>query len=349
MASIKRYPDKNVGPKWRAVVRKIGFKARSKIFDLKTDAEAWAGDVEASMRQPTYRELAKAREHTVGEIFERFRNEVCPDRAGGKWESTRLNRLILDVEFTKRRLDQIRFEDVRDWRDQRLKEVSPATVNREMNLISGVFSHAIKEWSTPLPYNPVSLVSRPKGVARYRFRRWHQYELDAVIKAAEFDEAVLPQIGKDYVVWALLIACECAIRPKELCSLTVRDFHEADRYVHVHKTKNDAHKDTAGRHVPLNKRATELFKKLCQGKAADDKIVPIQEDTLGAYFRELRMKAGLKNADLRFYDSRHEGTTRLAKKLPNVLVLSAATGHKNLQSLKHYYNPLPSEIAAMLD
>jgi integrase len=151
------------------------------------------------------------------------------------------------------------------------------------------------------------------------------------------------------VVWALLIACECAIRPKELCSLTVRDFHERDRYVRVHKTKNDAHKDTVGRNVPLNKRATELFKKLCQGKQASDKIIPVGEATIGAYYRDLREKAGLKNADLRFYDSRHEGTTRLAKKLPNVLVLSAATGHKNLQSLKHYYNPLPSEIADMLD
>jgi integrase len=334
---------------WRAVVRRVGYPVQSKIFELKADADAWAREIESLMDNNKFRSIAKAREHTVGEIFERFCDEVCPTREGGKWESTRINRLILDAEFTKRRLDQLKFEDVRDWRDQRLKQVSPATVNREMNLISGVFTHAIKEWSMPLAHNPVSLVSRPKGVARYRFRRWHQDELDAVLKAAQFDESVLPKIGKDYVVWALLIACECAIRPKELCSLTVRDFREADRCVHVHKTKNDAHKDVAGRHVPLNKRALELFKKLCQGKAADDMIIPVGEATLGAYYRQLRDKAGLKNADLRFYDSRHEGTTRLAKKLPNVLVLSAATGHKNLQSLKHYYNPLPSEIAAMLD
>jgi integrase len=345
LASIRPY---KLGG-WRVVVRRIGYPVQSKIFDLKIDADAWAREIESSMDNNKFRDLAKAREHSVGEIFQRFRDEVCPNRDGGKWESTRLNRLILDAEFTKRRLDQLKFEDVRDWRDQRLTEVSPATVNREMNLISSVFTQAIQEWSMPLPYNPVSLVSRPKGVMRYRFRRWHQDELDAILEAAKFDENTLPQIGKDYVAWALLIACECAIRPKELCSLTVRDFHERDRYVRVHKTKNDAYKDMAGRNVPLNNRATALFKKLCQGKSVQDRIIPVQAPTLGAYYRELRAKAGLKAADLRFYDSRHEGTTRLAKKLPNVLVLSAATGHKNLQSLKHYYNPLPSEIAAMLD
>lgn len=349
MASVKPYPDLKKGPKWRAVVRRKGFSTRSKIFDLKADADAWAGDLESEMRNNRYRDLARAREHTVGEFFEKFRDEVCPLREGGKWETTRINGLIRKAEFTKRRLDQLKFEDVRDWRDQRLKEVAPATVNREMNLISSVFKHAIQEWSAPLPYNPVSLVSRPKGINRYRFRRWHEDEISAILKAAEFDEAVLPEIGKDYVAWALLIACECAIRPKELCSLTVRDFHERDRYVRVHKSKNDAHKEERGRNVPLNKRATELVKKLCQGKQPDDKIIPIQQDTLGAYYRELRAKAGLANANLRFYDSRHEGTTRLAKKLPNVLVLSAATGHKSLQSLQFYYNPRPDEIAALLD
>ena len=44
-----------------------------------------------------------------------------------------------------------------------------------------------------------------------------------------------------------------------------------------------------------------------------------------------------------------ERPARLTKKLPNVLVLPTATGYKNLQSLKHCYNLLPSEIAASLD
>lgn len=349
MASITKYPDKDLGPQWRAVVRRVGFKTQSKIFNTKADADAWAGDLEAEMRQPTYRDLARAREHTVGALLEKFRDEVCDTRGGGKWERTRINKLLRDAEFTRRRLDQLRFEDIRDWRDARLKEVSAASVNREMNLLSGIFTHAIKEWSTPMGFNPMTLVSRPKGVVRYRFRRWHDEEIAAILKAAEFDENRRPEVGMDYVPFALLIACECAIRPKELCSLTVRDFHERDRYVHVHKTKNDAHKDVDGRDVPLNKRATELFKFLCQGRAADEQIIPISQGTLGAYYRELRAKAGLAQANLRFYDSRHEGTTRMAKKLPNVLVLSAATGHKSLQSLKHYYNPRASEIAALLD
>lgn len=68
---------------------------------------------------------------------------------------------------------------------------------------------------------------------------------------------------------------------------------------------------------------------------------------MGLYFREVRKKAGV--VDLRFHDTRHEAATRLSKKLSNVLELSAVTGHRSLQSLKRYYNPTASELAAKLD
>ena len=154
MASITPY----TGGRFRAVVRRTGYKTRSRIFPTKRLAESWARSIETEMDRARYRDPGEDLKTTVRELLEKFRDEVTPGRKGGRWESVRLDMLLRTADFVERRLDQLRVEDIRTWRDTRLKQVSNASVNRELNLISGVFSHAIKEWGLPLQENPVHLV-----------------------------------------------------------------------------------------------------------------------------------------------------------------------------------------------
>jgi integrase len=58
------------------------------------------------------------------------------------------------------------------------------------------------------------------------------------------------------------------------------------------------------------------------------------------------MRAGIE--DLHFHDLRHEATSRLAEKLPNVIELAAVTGHKDLRMLKRYYHPRAEDLARKL-
>jgi integrase len=339
MASVKPYREG-----WRAVIRRVGYPVRSKIFKIKKDADAWAREIESSMDNNKYRDLAKAKEHTVGALFERFRDEVCPHRKGARWDRVRINFLLKTAEFTKRRLDQLRFEDIRDWRDARLKKVSPPSVNREMNLISGIFSHAIEEWSAPLAGNPVHMVSRPKGSDRQRNRRWYDDELQAVLDAAKWDEKVKPRTGKEMMPWALLLALETAMRPSELTALKVSDFHPKERCVRLVDSKNGE-----GRDVPLSTKAMQYLAFLTEGRRSGELIFIVSWESLGAYYRDARKKAGMADSDLRFRDLRHEATTRLSRKFSNQLELAAVTGHRSLQSLKRYYNPTAAELAKRLD
>lgn len=338
MASITPYKD----GRYRAVVRRVGYKARSDIFPTKKKAEAWARSIEAEMDSAAYREPGVTLKTTVRQLMERFRDEVSPGRKGARWERVRIDMLLAKAEFVERRLDQLMPEDIRNWRDERLSEVSAASVNRELNLISGVFTHAIKEWSVPLRENPVHSVKRPPGAGRYRNRRWSEQELAEVLRVSKWKEDQQPTVGREYVGWAVLVAIETAMRLGELCALRVADFHPAERYVALHDTKNgDA------RNVPLTKKAVELLTVLTRGKPTTDKIFPLAPESLGLYYREVRRKAGVSG--LRFHDTRHEAATRLSKKLANVLELSAVTGHRSLQSLKRYYNPTATELAAKLD
>lgn len=337
MASITPYP----GGRYRAVVRRTGYKARSDIFETKKAAEAWARSVEREMDTRRYVDPGEALRTTVAQLLDRYILEVVPTHKGGRWEEVRIRRLLEDAEFTRRRLDQLRPDDLRAWRDTRLTDVAPATVNRELNLLSGVFSHAIKEWSIPLASNPVHLLKRPPA-GKPRRRRWSETEIQRLLDAAGFDESRSPEVGRDYVGWALLLAIETAMRLGELCALRVADIDLPGRVAHLHDTKNGD-----GRIVPLSRRAGELLARLLAGKAADDAVFPVCSESLGLYYREARTKAGL--TDLRFHDARHEAAIRLSKKLPNVIELSAVTGHRSLQSLKIYYHPDAADLAAKLD
>lgn len=329
---------------WRVIVRRVGYSARTKVCRTKKEAEVWGREIEHAMDNLKYQNLAAAAKESVGELFLRYAEEVSPTRKGARWEITRINMLMRRAEFTKRRLSQLRGEDIRDWRDQRLKEVSPPTVQRELNLISGIFTHAIKEWSSPLSTNPVKLVSRPKNSNRSRSRRFTDAELKKLLDAAEFDPTRRPTKGRDMLPWALLIALETAMRPSELTALCVRDFLPAERCVRLADAKNGF-----GRDVPLSSKAMQYFAFLCEDRDPDEHILGVQWESLGVYFRALRKKAGLEKADLRFRDMRHEAATRLSKKFANQLELAAVTGHRSLQSLKRYYNPTAAELASRLD
>lgn len=337
MASITPYND----GRYRAVVRRTGFKVRSKIFPTERQAKAWARAIETEMDQSQYSDPGEGMKATVRSLLVKFRDEVAPDRRGSRWEKVRINHLLKTTDFVERRLEQLRSEDIRQWRDARLKQISGASVNREMNLLSGVFTHAIKEWGIPLKQNPISMVKRPPN-GKPRTRRWDDGEIEALLKASEFDETKQPVVGREFVGWAVLLAIETAMRLGELCSIHVKDVDLEARTVTLHQTKNGD-----SRQVPLSSRALELLRKLVDGKKQTDRLIPLSSESLGVCFREARNRAGLKN--LRFHDTRHEAATRLSKKLSNVLELSAVTGHRSLQSLKIYYNPKASELAHKLD
>ena len=339
MANIKPYKTS-----WRVVVRRVGYPARTKVCRTKKEAEIWGRDIEYEMDNLTYRNLAAAPKESVSDLFLRYAEEVSPTRKGVRWEVTRINMLLKNAEFTKRRLSQIRPEDIRDWRDQRLQQVSAPTVQRELNLISGIFTHAIKEWSSPIAVNPVKLISRPKFSNRLRARRFTDQELQKLLDAAGFDPQHRPTKGREMVPWALLLALETAMRPSELTALCVRDFHPDERCVRLADAKNGF-----GRDVPLSSKAMEYLTFICEGREPDEPIIGMQWETLGVYYRELRKKAGLEKSDLRFRDMRHEAATRLSKKFANQLELAAVTGHRSLQSLKRYFNPTAAELAAKMD
>lgn len=330
MATIVPYKGK-----WRAVIRRVGYPTRTKVLDTHKQAEEWARGVEVEMDTKVY--VVPDRTKTK-DVFEAFRDKVCPKRAGCRWEVVRINRFLRTISWMEKPLEDVDRFDLQDWRDRRLDEVSGSSVNRELNLISGVITHAMQEWGATLRVNPVHEIKRPdKGKARRR--RVTGGEVAALDKVFEFDESVPPTKGygavKSSVMWVFHIAKETGLRTGEILALQWKDVHLDQAWLHVYKSKNGDERD-----VPLTERAEFLLRKIGEGDP-DDLVFPLNPGSFGATYRKLRNSVGL---DLHMHDTRHEAASNLAKVLSQ-MELSKALGHRDPRTTMIYYNPTPAELA----
>ncbi|WP_232509385.1 tyrosine-type recombinase/integrase [Mycetohabitans rhizoxinica] len=98
------------------------------------------------------------------------------------------------------------------------------------------------------------------------------------------------------------------------------------------------------RDVPLSSRAVTTLSALpCH---VSGYFFPITPDVFKKVLVRACERARLDN--FHFHDLRHEATSRIAKRLDNILELSAVTGHKTVQMLKQYYHPRATDLALKL-
>jgi integrase len=98
------------------------------------------------------------------------------------------------------------------------------------------------------------------------------------------------------------------------------------------------------RDVPLSKSTCNLLARLPR---TGERVFPVNPDTVTAYFGKACVTLGIR--DLRIHDLRRAAITELAKVASDALELSAFTGHKDLKSLKIYYNPSIKYLVGKLD
>lgn len=315
------------GKKWRAQVYVEGVR-ESGTFDTKAQAAAWAVEREAQLSGK------KLPDKNMADAFERYRDEVSVGKGGEKWERTRLDAMA-KMPIAKRPMASLSPTDIADWRDLRLKSVTPATVLREMNLMRSVIEVARRDWGW-ITSNPLKDVRKPKAPPS-RKRRVSDDEIRRLSDALGLHDGLSAATAKQRTGLAFLFALETACRAGEIVGLTWKHVHLKDRYIHLPKTKNGEARD-----VPLSTRAFEILSVLPRDTAT---VFDLHPPTRDALFRKARIAAGL--GDLHFHDSRAEAIWRLSKKL-DVLELARVIGHKDLKSLLLYYNTSASDLAKRL-
>lgn len=335
MAAFKKVQLKS-GTVWRVQVQIKGVR-EARSFSTKAEAQAWAAQRETEIRQGA---PGSAHKRTLLEAFARYEKEVSVHKRGARWEAIRMS-AIASHKVGGKPLGSMLLDDITPavlgaWRDARMSgedAVSGSTVNRDMNLLSHVFSTAQREWKW-VAASPTTDVRRPKE-ALGRDRRISEDEIERICLALGFDGELVKTKSQAIAV-AFLFAIETAMRAGEIVSLTPENVRGA--VAHLPMTKNGRKRD-----VPLSKRARELLELL---PAGGDTVFGLASSTLDALFRKARGNAGVEN--LVFHDSRHEAITRLAQKL-SVLELARMVGHTNVNQLSTYYNETAANLAARLD
>ena len=340
MASIYRR-----GPyQWQVLIRRKGYPTQARVFETKAEAEDWAKTTESEMVRGVFVSRKEAENTTLEEALTRYQKEISENKKGAYQESRRIEN-FKNHKIGKRFLATIQGKTIAEFRDERLGEVSEATVRRELVILSNLFEIVRKEWGMGGIQNPVRSINLPSGRGNERERRLTETEEKALLEGCKEYGGEIHSI--------VVFAIETAMRRSEIANMVWNNVDLKEMVVRRVGGKNNSF-----RTVPLSDLAVGMLKSMprqLSGKiwAMEDQsithaFVRVRDRLREAYEKEREEKRTEPDpaylVDLTFHDLRHEATSRLAK-IYQVHELAKVTGHKDLRMLMRYYNPTGKELA----
>lgn len=314
--------------RWQVIVKRKGYPQQSKTFDLRKDAEKWGRQQERQMDAGQWVDRTEAEQTTLAELLDRYAREISSKKRGKDAELYRIEQFKRST-LAKHSPAAVTGQLISAWRDSRLAEVSSGTVLREMQLLSHLFSVAMREWGIALHSNPVNLVRKPApGKAR-----------DKVLTDTQ-REALLLACGQCKNPWiksVVQFALETATRRGEILSLTWAQ-------VDLERCTAKVDGKTGARVIPLSANCVTLLKSL--PRSLDGSVFPVTIETLKQAYERAVVRAGI--VGFNFHDLRHDALTRLAKRGLSILELRSISGHTTANMLQRYVSIDPGELARKL-
>jgi integrase len=336
MATIRKR-----GRKWQVQIRRLGLHPVSRSFHIRKDAELWARQMELEADRYGLPSDPKALQRvTLRELVERYRDTVSVRKRGYEIERIVLN-AFLRQPFCRKRLSDIRTQDFALYRDQRLKEVKPNTLKRQLCSLQHMFEVARDEWGLPIQENPLHKL-KLSSVDQRPERRLRPGEYEALTGAAGQCRNVL-------ILPIIQLAIETGMRRGEILNARWSHLNSADVSLLILDTKNGY-----SRTIPLTPTAFQILVRLKTGieggegdcSAGSDFLFPISANSVRRAWKRVTKRAKLN--DLRFHDLRHEAISRLFEvglTAPEVALIS---GHRGMRMLSRYSHPLRQIIARKL-
>lgn len=354
MGTIIERRTKRDEVRFQAKIRLTGIPIASKVFSSREEAEAWIRTTTPELRA---RSRVMAREQAQVKMLKQFRERPCimadllhrrltdetGNKRGAEAEANHI-RSILKYPLARIHLENLTRHDINEWRDQRLQDVAPSTVNRELNILNAVFKLAVYEWDVSLCKSVLVSVRRPKN-PHGRERRLQPGEEEALRAAGEATR-------NPFVLPILDLALETAMRRSEILNLEWERISFRNRAIQLIETKNGK-----PRGVPLSKRAMSALDSLRRvaayqlGREGEINTGPVFPGlTVNAFklaFDRTVKRAALTN--FRFHDLRHEATSRLFEKGLSDMQVAKITGHTDPRMLARYTHLRVHDLAEKLD
>jgi integrase len=214
--------------------------------------------------------------------------------------------------------DYGRFEAVQGNNVQ-VRKRGPATVNRELAVLSAVLPLAVDD--ELIPSNPCRRV-KPLRTDNQRSRYLSYDEEKRLLAALD---------GQDWLKNVVTMAIHTGMRRGEIFKLRWFDVDFSRGVIHVRDTKTAKDRD-----VPMSGAVREMLER--QPKTGGH-VFPSPKT--GGQLVDIKRPFGLacdaaKIKDLRFHDLRHTAATRMADAGINVVVIAEILGHGDIRTTKRY-------------
>jgi integrase len=316
-----------------ATVRIKSFTPIARTFDTKGEAKSWAANIEREMRMGRYQDARPVERITFSEALNKYLDQVSTTKRPNSERRDRDSaKALINAIGSEISLADVNPQRLVVYRDARLKNVLPSTIQKEFALISHMFNIARREWGLQVA-NPVPEVTRPKvcnGRTRFLTKEEAQKLLD--VAQTSRNKKLYPY---------LLLMMHTGMRPSEAAGLTWGDVDLDARLVKLEITKTDM------RYVPLTEVAENVLRSICPIDTGKDMYVflppssePLKKTTglHCLYFRRsfetARTKAGLE--DVHLHDLRHTAASHLLMAGVDLRTLAEILGHKTLQMVHRY-------------
>lgn len=340
--------SRGTGGQFRARIR-VGGQCQTDTFETEKGARAWLDAVAAGLRRPD--RATRTVEATKLTLGGALRKRLAHISASKNLRNERYAVGRLERDFPALCAKPIFDVDdivIEDFVEERSTQVAPATVNRDISILSHAFNLARAKFGCTGLKNPIGEGTRLK-LPPGRVRRLSNKEEEALLR-----QAAIYEMGSHVRIASIIqFACETAMRCGEIAGMRWEHVDLIRGTVFLPDTKNGE-----SRSVPLWLEMRSLLRNLEPREegpvwASYEAIRSAWRRVRAAAIQEalaaghVRLAASLRN--LRFHDLRHEGTSRLIEKTgwDNAKVM-AVTGHKTPAMLARYSHLRSADLASQM-
>ena len=311
------------GRRYRGAIKEARTKAQAERAEIKIRDSVYEGRYGKTVEAPILAEfvekvyLQHSKLHKRSSQHDEFRSRPLV-AALGRYRLDEISQL--QIEKYKR--DRLATDS------RRGQKYSPASVNRELELLSAIFTHAIRLKLMPGP-NPCREVDRLD----------EDNERTRVLSYEEEERLMEQLVGRRAHLRPIVqLAIQTTLRKLELLSLRKSNLDFDRNLIRVENDRRQRNKSKRPRVVPMNSLARRLLLELC--KASGSEYVFPNKET-GGHIKDVKTAfnsacadAGIE--DFVFHDLRRTGATRIGDAGANAFHIAAILGHEDVNTSQIY-------------
>ena len=324
---------------WWCCIRHNGRKIQK---SLETSDRRLAKAIEAKIRteivEGSYFEKLVGSNKTFKQLMEKFMREHAPKVSENMQKSYSSSLKHLIPFFGDLTLLSISRKKISGYKVLRRDEgAKPATINRELAMLSKAFTLALEDWEwingNDKPFSKISYEKENNERDRWLI---------------EDEEKRLLENSPGWLREIISFALNTGLRQDELLSLEWNRVNLFRKTILIQNTKNGKPKT-----VPLNQIAIGVIERKSEEKVRRLKNDFVFVSSHGTKIDRHNLRRAFNNAvrkaeieDFKFHDLRHSFCTKLAQRGVDIYKIAKLAGHEDIRMTQRYSHHCPESLRA---